>query len=154
MNLFCRRNVGLECPSLSTLLIGFIGGFVAWIVTTIVGEPVRRFFQLRTQAALILAKYDDRPWIDNPEAKPPEAEWLEKRREAFDEIGSELVAFANSNSFIARLLHHKLLGKYRYNIRHAGDNLRMLAEVYPGTQVWHETHRQIQRALKITGWPN
>jgi len=42
----------------STLFVGFIGGFVAWIATTAVGQPLLRFFQLRSRAAFILARYD------------------------------------------------------------------------------------------------
>jgi hypothetical protein len=82
----------------STLLFGFVGGFIAWIATTVVGQPLLRFFQLRAQAAHILARYDDQPWIDNPEEKPPAEAWLAKRRQAYEEIGSELVAFADSNA--------------------------------------------------------
>jgi hypothetical protein len=86
------------------LLSGFVGGFIAWIITTAVGQPLQRFVQLRQQAAFVLAKYDDQPWIGNPEAKPPSNDWLVERTEAFDKAGSELVAFADSNTFIAHNL--------------------------------------------------
>jgi hypothetical protein len=137
----------------ATLITGFVGGFIAWIVTTVIGEPLRRFFQLRTKAALILAQYDDLPWIENPEAKPPAPEWLLKRSEAYDQIGAELIAFADANTFIARCLLHRSLGKYRCSIRGAGTNLRTLGETYPGTPAWDQIRRQAQRALKIEGWP-
>jgi hypothetical protein len=108
---------------------------------------------LRQQAALVLAKYDDRPWIGNPDAKPPTDDWLKERRYAFDKIGSELVAFADSNSFVARNLHRKILGRYRCYIRNGGESLRTLAEVYPGTQSWDQGRRSAMSALKIAGWP-
>jgi uncharacterized membrane protein YgaE (UPF0421/DUF939 family) len=132
-----------------TLLTAFIGGFVAWIVTTVVGQPLLRFFQLRAQAAHFLARYDDQPWIGNPETKPPAEAWLAKRREAYEEIGSELVAFADTNSFIARALHHKLLGKYRYKARYAGDDLRLLGATYPGTKAWADIHKRTRSALRL-----
>jgi hypothetical protein len=136
-----------------SLLSGFIGGFVAWIITTAVGQPLQRFFQLRQQAALILAQYDGRAWIGNPEAKPPDNEWLEERREAYDKVGSELVAFADSNTFVTRALHHKMLGRYRCYVRNAGVSLRTLGEIYPGTESWDRLRRGVLSALKIAGWP-
>jgi hypothetical protein len=77
-----------------SLITGFVGGVIAWIVTTIVAQPLQRFFQLRQQAAILLVQYDDQAWIENPEAKPPSNKWLKERQEALDKVGSELVAFA------------------------------------------------------------
>jgi hypothetical protein len=132
-----------------TLLTAFIGGFVAWIATNLVGQPLLRFYRLRAQAAHVLARYDGLPWIDNPEAKPPDEVWLEKRREAYDEIGSELIAFADTHSLIARTLHHKLLGKYRYKARNAGDDLRLLGAAYPLAQVSAEIRKRVRLALRL-----
>jgi hypothetical protein len=132
-----------------TLLTAFIGGFLAWTATNVVGQPLLRFFQLRAQAAHILVRYDGLPWIDNPDAKPPDEEWLEKPREAYDEIGSELIAFADTHSLIARTLRHKLLGKYRYKARNAGDDLRLLGAAYPLAQVSAEIRGRVQLALRL-----
>ena len=134
-----------------SLLSGFIGGVLAWIATTVIGQPMQRFFQLRQQAALVLAKFDDRPWIGNPEAKPPDEDWRKERSEAFDKVGSELVAFADANAFIARALHHNILGRNRFYVRSAGENLRTLGKAYPGTQAWDQLRRETQRGLKIVG---
>ncbi|MGA2895748.1 MAG: hypothetical protein ABSE22_23045 [Xanthobacteraceae bacterium] len=135
------------------LFSGFLGGIVAWIITTILGQPIQRFIQLREHAALILARYDNLPWIGNPEAKPPENNWLEERREAYDKIGSELVAFADANTFIARQLHHKILGRYRIYVRNAGNELRTFGATYPGTESWDQIRKSAMSALKIAGWP-
>jgi hypothetical protein len=131
-----------------------MGGVAAWLITTALGQPLQRFFQLRQQAALVLAKYDDRPWIGNPEAKPPDNDWLKERREAYDKVGSELVAFADSNTFVARALHHKLLGRYRCYVRSAGESLRTLGEAYPGTESWDHLRRHALSGLKIVAWPS
>jgi hypothetical protein len=136
-----------------SLLSGFIGGMVAWLVTTVLGEPIRRLIQLRQESALLLARYDDLPWIGNPEAKPPENKWLDERREAYDKIASELIAFADANTFISRQLHHRFLGRYRLYIRNAGNSLRTLGATYPGTQSWDQIRQNAMSALRIVGWP-
>jgi hypothetical protein len=139
--------------TVGSLFTGFIGGIVAWIITTVLGEPIRHFFELRQQAASVLAKYDDLPWIGNPDAKPPGEAWLKERREAYDRVGSELVAFADSNTFIARTLHNRLLGRYRCYVRNSGNTLRTLGEAFPGTKAWDTLRRSAMSGLKIAGWP-
>jgi hypothetical protein len=130
----------------STFFVGFIGGFVAWIATTAVGQPLLRFFQLRSRAAFILARYDGLPWIENSEAEPAEKGWLEKRKEAFDEIGSELIAFADTNSIVAQTL-----AKSRYFALRAGNDLRLLGAVYPGTNSWTDIRKRVRSALRFDG---
>jgi hypothetical protein len=131
------------------LVLGFFGGVVAWFATTFVAQPIQRLIQLRERAALVLAKYDDHLWIGNPEARPPENNWLEERRKAYDDIGSELVAFADANTLLVRRFHHRLLGRRRLYIRSAGENLRTLGDAYPGTPSWDQIRRSAKSALKI-----
>lgn len=135
------------------LIFGFIGGVAAWTFTTILGRPIQHFIQLRQHAALTLARYDDLPWIGNPEAKPPENDWLNERREAYDKIGSELVAFADANTFLTRQLHHRALRQYRMFIRSGGNQLRTLGATYPGTESWDRIRKSAKSALRIAGWP-
>jgi hypothetical protein len=135
------------------LFSGFIGGFVAWIVTTSLGRPLQRFIQLRQEAAFVIAQYDNRAWIGNPEANPPENDWLDKRREAYDNTGTALIAFADSNLFITRILRLKCFGPYRCYIRSAGDNLRTLGAAYPGTQANEQLRQSVLSNLKIKTWP-
>jgi hypothetical protein len=136
-----------------SLFSGFLGGIAAWVVTTALGQPLQRFLQLRQQAANVMAQDDDHAWIGNPEAKPPDDDWLRRRREAYDKVGHELVAFADSNTFVVRLLNQRVLGRYRCYVRSAGGNLRALAAAYPGTKSWDELRRRARSALKIVGWP-
>jgi hypothetical protein len=135
------------------ILSGFVGGIVAWIVTTILGQPLQRFLQLRQEAAAAVAQFEDRAWIGNPEAKPPSNEWLDKRREAYDKAGTSLLAFANTNLFVTRALRQRPLGRYRCNIRSAAECLRTLAEAYPGTQSSTQLHRAVLSGLAIKAWP-
>jgi uncharacterized membrane protein YfcA len=68
--------------------------------------------------------------------------------------GAELLrAFADANTFIARMLHHRGLGRYRCDVRYAGEDLRSLAAAYPGTQVWDQLRAVVMSRLKIAGWP-
>jgi hypothetical protein len=132
---------------------GFLGGVVAWIVTTILGQPLQRFLQLRQEAVAAVTLFEQRVWIGNPEAKPPTADWLEKRREAYDDkAGTALLTFANTNLFITRTLRQ--LGRYRCNVRSAGENLRTLAKAYPGTQASDGLYRTVLSGLAIKAWPH
>ena len=126
-----------------SLITGFAGGVIAWLFTTTLTQPFQRFIELRREAALALTEFEDRLWIGNPEAKPPTEDWLEKRFSAYDKAGTALIAFAISNSFLTRFLHHSLLGRYRCYVRAAGENLRVLAAAYPGTPVSTAHHDNI-----------
>jgi hypothetical protein len=75
-----------------------------------------------------------------------EKEWLEKRKEAFDEIGSKLIAFADTNSLITHALT-----KSRYFALRAGNDLRLLGAVYPGTQSWADVRKRVRSALRLGG---
>jgi hypothetical protein len=136
------------------LFAGFIGGFVAWIVTTSLGQPLQRFIQIRQEAAFVIAEFDDRAWIGNPDAVPPDNNWLNKRREAYDKEGTALIAFADSNLFVTRLLRLKILGRYRCYIRSAGHSLRTLGAAYPGTQANDQLRQSVLSGLKIKTWPH
>ena len=131
------------------LITGFIGGVMAWFLTTTVAQPFQRFLALRQEAALALVDFEDRGWIGNPDAKPPTEKWLEARLTAYDKAGTNLVAFAISNSFITGLLYHPILGRYRCYIRASGENLRVLAATYPGTQTSATYHDNVVRELRI-----
>jgi hypothetical protein len=97
-----------------------------------------RLFLLGTMVCL--------PWIENSEAEPPEKGWLERRKEAFDEIGSELIAFADTNSIIAQTL-----AKSRYFALRAGNDLRLLGAVCPGTNSWTDIRKRVRSALRFDG---
>jgi hypothetical protein len=132
------------------LITGFVGGVIAWLFTTALAQPFQRFLTLRQEAAFALAEFEDRAWIGNPEAKPPTNDWLDKRLAAYDKAGTALVAFASSNSFVTRLLHHPVAGPYRCYVRAAGEGLRVLAATYPGTQAALTYRELVAGQLRIT----
>jgi hypothetical protein len=131
------------------ILSGFVGGLIAWVVTTTLAQPFQRFLQLRQEAAIAIAQFEDRPWIGNPEAKPPTNEWLDERLAVYDKAGTALVAFAISNSFVTRALYHPFLGGYRCYVQAAGDSLRNLGASHPGTPASRHFLEALISELKI-----
>jgi hypothetical protein len=131
------------------MLSGFVGGILAWLATTFLAQPLQRFLQLRNDAAVAIAQFEERAWIGNPDAKPPTNEWLDRRREAYDRAGTALVALANTNRFVTRVLRHAMLGRHRCHVRSAGENLRTLGETYPGTQASDQCLRWALSALAM-----
>jgi hypothetical protein len=139
---------------MSALFLGFIGGVIAWIATTVIGEPLRRFIPLRHEATVVIIRYEECAWIGDPEASPPDNEWLEKRREAYDAAGIALMAFATSNTLFSRLLRSPYLGKLRCYPYSGGSDLRELGSAYPGMQASDHLQRSALRALKIKSGPH
>jgi hypothetical protein len=131
------------------ILSGFVGGLIAWLVTTTLAQPFQRFLQLRQEAATAISQFEDRPWVGNPEAEPPTNEWLAERLTAYDKAGTALVAFATSNSFVTRALYHPFLVGYRCYVRAAGDSLRNLGASPPGSPASRHFLQALISALKI-----
>lgn len=136
-----------------SLVSGFVGGVIAWIVTATVGQPLQHFLQLRHDAAFALAQFDESAWSGNPDAEPPTSDWLIRRTSSFDATGSALLAFAASNILVARALRWRAWGRFRCYPQSAGGSLRMLAEARPGTQTSEQLRRQVLSSLKLARWP-
>ena len=137
---------------MKSFLFGLLGGVVAWVTTEIVLRPLTRFFALRAEAAKALALYEDR-FNPDPDAPAPNAEWLVERKLAYEHCGAALVAFATSNSFIARVLRRVPLRHFRYQVRSAGSHLMGLAETDPGTEASYYFRSQTVSALTLWYWP-
>lgn len=137
---------------MESFLFGILGGFIAWVTTEIFVRPLTRFFALRAEAAEALALYEDR-FNPDPDAPPPNSEWLAQRKLAYEHCGAGLVAFATSNSFISRLVYRVPLKNFRYRVRSAGSNMQGLAETAPGTQASDYFRTHVVSALKLWYWP-
>jgi hypothetical protein len=134
-----------------SLLTGFIGGIIAWIAATFIGEPLAEFLRLRRKAADVLAEFEEAPWSRNPEAKPRTAYWLEDRRKAFDGAGTALIGFSLSHPAVVRFLALcRLPNERRLWPKIAGDTLRSLAQAYPGKQAADHLKAQIYRDLNLS----
>ena len=115
---------------MASFWFGVLGGFIAWVTTEIFVRPLIRFYDLRTETAKALALYEDR-FNPDPDASPPNPDWLEERRSVYQHCGAGLVAFATSNSFLSRLLQRVPLKNFRYYVRSAGSHMQGLAETLP-----------------------
>jgi hypothetical protein len=134
-----------------SLLTGFMGGIIAWIAATFIGEPLSEFLRLRRKAADVLAEFEEAPWSRDPEAKPRTAYWLEDRRRAIDCAGTALIGFSLSHPAVVRFLGLcRLPNERRLWPKIAGDTLRSLAQSYPGKQAADHLKAQIYRDLNLS----
>nr|WP_166295484.1 hypothetical protein [Bradyrhizobium sp. 2S1]MCK7670074.1 hypothetical protein [Bradyrhizobium sp. 2S1] len=132
------------------LISGFAGGVIGWLFTTALAQPFQKFIQLRQDVATALAEFEhSRLWTGNPEEEPPTREWLEKRQIAYEKAGAALVAYSISNSFFTQLLLSRWLGSRRCYVRSAGDYLRNLARMTPGSQTSEKIHGAVMRQLRL-----
>jgi hypothetical protein len=138
---------------MSSVLWGLLGGVVAWVSTTIIGTPLFRFFNLRAEAAKVLALFEGCIDPSNPDADIMTDKWLARRRQAYQACGADLIAFAASNSLLLHWHHRLSPRRLRIFPRSAGQALMTLADAKPGTQASHEFHNTVLSALKFRPWP-
>jgi hypothetical protein len=137
----------------TSFLWGLCGGFVAWIVTTIVAQPLYRFLALRGEAARLLALYEFR---FDPDFDPgsgglggPSEAWLRDRMRDYAACGAELTGFSYSQSTFTRALHRLPLKAWKCYPRSAGSGFDSLSQLNPGTVAAGETRDRIMSALKL-----
>ena len=134
-----------------SLFLGFLGGLIAWAVTEFLAKPIKRFIQLRDDAAHALAQYEDKAWQFEDPAEQPDEEWLQKRKANYEAVGSALVGFAYSQRFVTRILAYKAPGRSRYYVSSAGRSLIVLGEVKPATTASKQSLSAVKSGLKL--WP-
>ena len=133
-----------------SILFGSAGALATWIITESIAKPILRFFQLRHDAVVALALYEDQAWrFEDPDIEPPDADWLRKRKELYDATGAALVGFSRSHRFVARLLHNRILWKWRFYVFSAGSSLRTLGDAHPATGASEALLRNVRSALKL-----
>jgi hypothetical protein len=136
---------------MASFLLGILGGFIAWVTTWFVAQPLSTFFALRSQAAEVFARYEDKVG-PNPYEPPPSLEWLSEREKALESCGASLVAYAASNTFMETILLGE--GPFnpfpRYAPRSAGESLFILARLKPGTADAYRCRQEIIRDLKLS----
>jgi hypothetical protein len=128
-------------------LIGLLGGFVAWLATTVIATPLHRFMNLRASVAREIALYENRVREGDPEAEQPPADWMARRKQAYEMCGAELMGFSFSNSLMTRVLH-RVPGSPFYPWR-ASSYLMTLAETTPGSGASAQAREGIQKALRL-----
>ena len=83
-----------------SLLWGLVGGFVAWLATAILGQPIYTFLSLRSEAARLVSLYErprELPAVFTPTRAISEEAWQTDRRRAYQNCGSHLMGISAAN---------------------------------------------------------
>jgi hypothetical protein len=88
---------------MTTLLLGFLGGFVAWLATTFVVSPITALLAARTEAAHALALSEHLDSYD-PERDMPSSDVAEERTRSLAAAGAKLIAFEQANQYARPIL--------------------------------------------------
>jgi hypothetical protein len=132
-----------------SLLAGFVGGMAAWIATEVVAKPIARFMQLRSDAAMALALYEDQTWkFENPDVEPPDADGSESV-ENYTKFRDQLCSPLHPHNASYPFLHHKALGRHRCYVSSAGSSLKGLGEAHPATAASDQLQRAVVSGLKL-----
>ena len=126
-----------------TFVLGFLGGTIGWLATNFVGQPFVAFLGARNEAARALAQFEYLDHYD-PERDNPPPESVEERRKLLAAAGAQLVAFAHSNQFLARILQ-----KLKFWPQHAGDELILLSQLKPLGNYNEQTREDVMRHLRL-----
>jgi hypothetical protein len=132
---------------MGSFFLGLIGGFVAWIVTALVGQPIYLFISLRAEAARVLIRYERTDYGPGPDAA--DVNWITERKRAYQECGGRLVAFAASNVIVTRVLRNRFLGQFRCYPRSAGEALISLGDLGPGASSRTAVRDQVVSRLRL-----
>jgi hypothetical protein len=135
----------------ASFLLGFLGGFIAWLATEILARPLSKFFSLRAAVAEALTRYEDR-YNSNRDSSPASRDWMVERKLAYEDCGADLAAFTASNAFVARLLGRSPVKRFRYYARFAASNLQSLAQTDPGTETSEYFRVRVVAALRLASW--
>lgn len=123
---------------MASALYGLLGGFIAWVVTAVLGQPFYRYCSLRAEAARVLALYEHHDVIR------ANHDWRAERKRAYQACGSQLLAFAATNVVVTSLLQ-----KMHRHPRVAGEAFITLSELSPDHDYRISFTHRIIAALKL-----
>jgi hypothetical protein len=132
---------------MAPLLAGFFGGMIAWVVIEFICRPVTTFWSLRSKAANVLARYEERVDYKIP-SRDYDAQWVAYRQREYVDCGNLLIAYEASNGLVARALH-RLPTKWRCSPKKAGENFLILANLRPAEYQAYRTRNIIVAALRL-----
>jgi len=122
---------------LGSIVLPLILGAIGWIALEFLGRPVRKFFDLRSQAKALLSIHND-PFDEDDEP-----------RKEFKELGAMLVAFDSAEVFAASLVR-----RIGFNPSQAGDALLNLANDWGKANVaYNEYRKSIKSGLRLKDKP-
>lgn len=128
-----------------TVVWGFIGGFIAWLFTNFIGQPIVAFIAARSEAARAMAEFEYLDHFD-PDEEFPDSVILD-RQKSMAAAGAQLVAFAHANQFLVPLLR-----KLRLWPQHAGNDLILLSQLRPAGVDNEDIRNRIMRSLRLGRW--
>jgi hypothetical protein len=134
------RDVGAE--KVTELGLGILGGMVAWVATTLIGQPFYELIGLRREAARLLHMYD-------PETRDERGGvigWLAERENSYRACAANLFAFSSSQSIVAALV---ALPPLRWHPKQAAELMSALAPLGPGAAERPQLRRGIAEALDL-----
>lgn len=135
--------------TLIATLWGLVGGFLAWFITALVGQPLYQFLALRAEAARVLALHErELPSAERRRVEGGmlvEADARAPRTKDYRACGAQLIAFATTNALLVSLFHKA----HWFYPRSAGETLITLADVEVGTQAAETLQRQVMSALRL-----
>jgi hypothetical protein len=125
------------------MFLGFLGGIIAWLATSLVGQPVLEFLAARNEAARALARYEGLDSYQPDEDESP-CEDADARRKLLADAGSRLVAFGYANQPLS-----KILRRLRFHPQSAGGDLLLLSEMRPYGGQNDQVRQKAMRALRL-----
>lgn len=120
-------------------LSGLLGGFLAWIATTFIAQPLLNFIALRSAAAAVLVSYGYQTWLIEHHGKGS----LDGLRKEAKEIALRVRTFRATNSWFDRLILQPL----GFELLTASACFTEMATAGPDTDPQHGD--AIARALRL-----
>jgi hypothetical protein len=117
---------------------------VAWIATTLVGQPFFELIGLRREAARLLHTYDP----ESREERGGVLGWLVERENAYRACAANLFAFSSSQAVVTVLAGRMPL--LRWRPREAAELMWSLAPLGPGAADRPKLRQGIAEALGLT----
>jgi hypothetical protein len=118
---------------------------MAWFATTFIGQPISTFIAARSEAARVLALFEDLDRYDNdPERDEFPDNIVLDRQKALAAAGAQLIALAHANRFLIPFLH-----KRKLRPQNAGDDLILLSQLKPAGDYNEEVRNRIMRTLRL-----
>src|SRR5215475_12441530 len=123
-------------------LQGILGGFIAWVATMLVAQPLYALGNLRTETARLLHFYDPTGNDDRRRS----AAWIAERELAYRSCAAQLQALAASHPFVTGLVG---LWPFHWLPREAGEQLAALAPLGPGAAERGSLRSAVAEALGL-----
>jgi hypothetical protein len=124
---------------------GFVGGVMAWLATSFIGQPIITFIAARSEAARVIALFGE---LDRYDGDPERDEFPDNivldRQKAMAAAGAQLIAFAHANQFLIPFLR-----KLKFRPQNAGNDLILLSQLKPAGDYNEEVRNRVMRTLRL-----